>query len=388
MRKKIVLDFAFTLSGGVVPYFKGMMKNISKVDKRNRYCVLLTDQGLDLIEDVEFSSNIELFIFPKLISNSYRLVWEQLELPKFLYKNKIDVLFCVNNRVPFRRTKTKKIFLLGTLGPFEKKYLLNFSLKERVQYKFLEYLIVQSLKKADHTIFESHYTKNLVRRKYGYRGRCSVNHHGKQDIKLNSYSSKNIAEVKNKYGLSKNYLLYVTYIRRYKNFERLIRVFSEARQSFNQDIEFVVAGPLAPVEPTTYLDTLRNLCAEYNLDESFKFIGMVEHNDLTPLSLGCFAYVFPSEFENLSYALVEALELGLPIITTTGTAMPETCEDAAIYFDPDNDQKLSECLIKMVNNEALRNSLKKKSINRSKYFRGIKQEIIYNAHIFDKINQI
>jgi len=66
--------------------------------------------------------------------------------------------------------------------------------------------------------------------------------------------------------------------------------------------------------------------------------------------------IFPSPFENFTYTLVEALVCGAPIICSNTTAMPETCQEAALYFDPYNTEEMSEQISQLLNNEKLRNT--------------------------------
>ena len=53
-----------------------------------------------------------------------------------------------------------------------------------------------------------------------------------------------------------------------------------------------------------------------------------------------------------------------PIVTTNTTAMPETCGNAALYYDPDSEQELSDCLIKFLNDEKERIRFKELSLNK------------------------
>ena len=54
-----------------------------------------------------------------------------------------------------------------------------------------------------------------------------------------------------------------------------------------------------------------------------------------------------------------------PIIATNTTAMPETCGSAALYYSPDSEQELSDCLLAYLNDENKRIEFKKKSLKKS-----------------------
>ena len=75
---------------------------------------------------------------------------------------------------------------------------------------------------------------------------------------------------------------------------------------------------------------------------------------------------FPSPFENFAYTLVEAMTCGVPIVCSNTTAIPETCQKAAIYFDPYNSQDIADKIKIVLNNDVLRKEMSKKSIMRAK----------------------
>ena len=53
-----------------------------------------------------------------------------------------------------------------------------------------------------------------------------------------------------------------------------------------------------------------------------------------------------------------------PIIATNTTAMPETCGEAALYYEPDNEQELSNCLMKYLSDEKERLKFKELSLQK------------------------
>ena len=60
------------------------------------------------------------------------------------------------------------------------------------------------------------------------------------------------------------------------------------------------------------------------------------------------------------------MSCGTPIVCSDTTAMPETCEDAAIYFDPYNVNDIADKMNLILKNDILRDEMSKKSIIRAK----------------------
>jgi len=60
------------------------------------------------------------------------------------------------------------------------------------------------------------------------------------------------------------------------------------------------------------------------------------------------AFVFPSRYEGFGLPPLEAMHLGVPVITSNTGALPETCGDAAVQVDPDNPSALADALIELL----------------------------------------
>ena len=87
--------------------------------------------------------------------------------------------------------------------------------------------------------------------------------------------------------------------------------------------------------------------------------------------------IFPSPFENFAYTLVEAMSCGAPIVCSNTTAMPETCEDAALYFNPYDVSEITEKIKIVLSNNQIRESLTQKSMARAR-----------NLPNYERVNQI
>ena len=57
------------------------------------------------------------------------------------------------------------------------------------------------------------------------------------------------------------------------------------------------------------------------------------------------ALVFPSLFEGIGMPLLEALQYGLPVISSNVTCLPEVAGDAALYLDPTRVEDIVEALL-------------------------------------------
>ena len=136
------------------------------------------------------------------------------------------------------------------------------------------------------------------------------------------------------------FILTVSHLYPYKNIEILLESFSNL-QLHKRGLYLFVTGS---VYDYGYFNKLCTLVKNYGITENVIFLGQVEMQDLRELYSRCKIFVFTSPFENFAYTLIEAMSCGAPIIVTNSTSMPEACGDAALYFSPDSEQELSDCL--------------------------------------------
>jgi glycosyltransferase involved in cell wall biosynthesis len=74
-------------------------------------------------------------------------------------------------------------------------------------------------------------------------------------------------------------------------------------------------------------------------------LGTIPADDLVALYGSAWALVFPSLFEGIGMPVLEALQYGVPVISSNVTCLPEVAGDAALYFDPTRVEAIVEALV-------------------------------------------
>ncbi|MEX8547938.1 MAG: glycosyltransferase family 4 protein [Mucilaginibacter sp.] len=77
---------------------------------------------------------------------------------------------------------------------------------------------------------------------------------------------------------------------------------------------------------------------------------------------------FVSTIEGFGMPIVEANACGLPVITANCSSMPEVAGNAALLVDPFDIQSIKNGIVKLIEDENLRNSLVKKGFENAKRF--------------------
>ena len=79
-----------------------------------------------------------------------------------------------------------------------------------------------------------------------------------------------------------------------------------------------------------------------------RLLGRVEDDVVAALFLQAQALVFPSLFEGLGIPILEAMEAGLPVVTTRSSCIPEVAGDAVVYADGLSVDSLGDAIAALV----------------------------------------
>lgn len=91
-------------------------------------------------------------------------------------------------------------------------------------------------------------------------------------------------------------------------------------------------------------ERLSLLAESVGVRDHVQFEGFVADEDLPDYYRAADLFVFPSTLEGFGMVLVEAMASGLPVVSTTATAIPEVVGDAGVLVRPKCEDALSEAI--------------------------------------------
>jgi glycosyltransferase involved in cell wall biosynthesis len=157
------------------------------------------------------------------------------------------------------------------------------------------------------------------------------------------------------------FIIYVGTEKVSKNLETLFRAFSLCRHNV-ENLKLIKVGP------PRRRQYLLKLAKELGIHKDVIWLDHVTDQELCYLYNISSALVIPSIAEGFSVPLIEAMACGTPVIASNRAACPEVVEDAGLLFDPYDENELSEKILKILYDEKLKSTLKKKGLERSRLF--------------------
>jgi glycosyltransferase involved in cell wall biosynthesis len=151
-----------------------------------------------------------------------------------------------------------------------------------------------------------------------------------------------IARVRQTYNLSDRFLLYPAMAFPHKNHLRLFEALAILRDRHGLILPLVCTGR----QYESHSPVLDRAIVRLGLDHQVHMLGPVPADDLVALYGAAWALVYPSLFEGIGMPVLEALQYGLPVITSNAACLPEVAGDAALYFDPTHVEAIVEALLR------------------------------------------
>jgi glycosyltransferase involved in cell wall biosynthesis len=158
--------------------------------------------------------------------------------------------------------------------------------------------------------------------------------------------------VRDKFGLDRPYLLTVTASHPHKNVDGLFRAYELACKDWRDPPPLVVVGIRG-----RHQERLEEIVRGWSGGGRIVFPGWVDAPTLAALYHRARAFVFVSKYEGFGIPPLEAMSVGVPVLSSNRTSLPEVCGDAAVLVDPDDDAAIARELKRLCTDEALRAQL-------------------------------
>ncbi len=172
-------------------------------------------------------------------------------------------------------------------------------------------------------------------------------------------------QLRSKFGLLKDYLMYSGATDYRKNHLKLIKAYAQLPQEIRSRHQLAFVGGL----PDDHRSSFLNHAAQCGLGEDELIItGRVTDDEMIALYNLCKAFVFPSWHEGFGLPALEAMSCGRAVIASNTSSLPEVVGYPDALFDPFDEHSMTDKIAHVLLDDKFRADLERHCFERSKKF--------------------
>jgi len=327
---------------GLARYTQQLVKQIAKMDSPHTFVLFVRNENQLKESGITSSDSVEIVIAD---IHWYTLA-EQTKMSGIISSAQVDLMHFPHWNVPYFYDGSYIVTIhdltmyhfprpeATTLGP------LMFWLKDRAHRMLLK----RVTRRAKHIITTTEFTKQDV--------------HKHLRVPLEKMTTvyqapfKDESSFQQKFEIEKPYVLYVGSAYPHKNLEGLIAAWEVYQEEHGTDHQLVLVGKEDYFSKRLKVENQNTTCL-------ILFAGFVPDGELTNLYKGASLYVFPSLYEGFGLPPLEAMQHGVPVVSSNRSCLPEVLGEAALFVDPENPSAFAEAIHKGLTDQDLRAVLKR-----------------------------
>jgi glycosyltransferase involved in cell wall biosynthesis len=337
---------------GLGNYSRTIIQALFQLYPENKY-FLVTPSVTD-----EFSSgNDAVNLTPSPSGKLMGPLWRTFMLDKILLENQIDIYHGLTNELPFNLDRN----IAGIVTIHDLIFLRYPHLYNSWDVAIYKKKVISSCKRADRVIAISSQTKeDLIDILKVPEEKISVIYQDCSTVYHIPPAETQVRDVKEKLQLPDKYILSVGTLEERKNQLLILK----ALRLLGRDYKLVLLG-----KPTEYKKKLLDYISASQLENQVTFLQNVDLEDMPSIFALAGVFVYPSIFEGFGIPVLEALNCGIPVITTGGSCLRETGGPAALYIDPEDENDLADKIKTVYGNPAMAEKMIRAGAEHARLFR-------------------
>ncbi|MEG2479547.1 MAG: glycosyltransferase family 1 protein [Mucinivorans sp.] len=160
------------------------------------------------------------------------------------------------------------------------------------------------------------------------------------------------------YGIKGDYVLYVGSINERKNLLGVVRGYAMIDPEKRLPLVVIGAGQ------GKYQEKVMAEAESSGVAQDMVIIDSLSLTSALQAFYQCATMmVYPSFYEGFGLPVAEALLSGTPVITSAISSLPEAAGPGALYVEPNDPSQISQAIVQLMNNKALRDELAKRGMS-------------------------
>ena len=169
--------------------------------------------------------------------------------------------------------------------------------------------------------------------------------------------------IKEKYSEGKEYFLFTGAINLSGNLINLLKAFSFFKKRQKSNMLLIIAGRYG-TDDEQFTKDLKT----YKFKNEVIITGKLSNEQLANITAAAYAMLYPVLLEDFTMPCLEAMQSGVPVITSNAAALPGLCGDAALYVNPGDFRDIAEKMMWLFKDEKKRSELIEAGKTRAEQF--------------------
>ncbi|MCW1930121.1 MAG: glycosyltransferase family 4 protein [Candidatus Kerfeldbacteria bacterium] len=251
-----------------------------------------------------------------------RVLWTQLRLSAELLVHRIDVLYVSAHTLPLIGGK-KNVAVIHDVGFFR-----NTALYSKLELAYHRLAFFLALKKSNTIITISQFSASEITAlspTSATAKKLSVIHNGfvRRTVPVNA--QQRVEQL----NLTRPYILTLGRVEEKKNMLRCVESFARVLQDTQWGGDLVCVGAFG-----YGAERIRTRAQELGILGRVHFLEWQDEETVAALLSCADMFYFPTLYEGFGMPVIEALDMGIPVVCSDIPPLKEIAQDAAVFFDP------------------------------------------------------
>jgi len=289
------------------------------------------------------------------------IFWTQARLSLEMFFHPVNVLFVPAHTVPIIHPKNTVVTIHGLEYEFCPR---AYSFWQRF---YMRLVIKNSCRWAKSIVSVSENTKKDLVRLYGVKKeKIEVIYEGISDNNFKSSPMMKQSLAENTDDIISNYKSYFLFVGRLeerKNICGIVEAFEILKEKYNIPHKLILVGKFGfgGEKIKRKIDG-----SEYKND--IIMTGYASEEDKHYLLANADAFLFTTFYEGFGLPILEAQNIGTPVVSSNVSSMPEVAGDSAILVDPKSTEAIVEAVHRLISDESWKNDIIEKGYRNVKRF--------------------
>lgn len=270
------------------------------------------------------------------------ILWEQRALPKLAVRLRADLIHSPANTSPWHGGIPQVVTVHDTIFLRKLSHISGrIYARQAAAHFYYRFGVAPGAHRSRMVLTDSEYSRAQLQQRLNLPAERVRVIHLAEPYDIYPLNQEELQQELQALDLPRPYLLSLGAIDQRKNTANLVRGFARLPRSLAPLL--VLAGFEMPDR-----SPIPGLVRELDLTQRVRFLGYLPVRQLTAVFQGATVFVYPTREEGFGLPLLQAFNLGIPVITSRRGAIPEVAGDAACYVDPDDPRDISRGIVKLL----------------------------------------